>query len=189
MKTGIETLLLEVRSLILSARKVASRNINTIQVITNFRIGLLIVEHEQKGKERADYGKKVLSELSKRLTVEFGRGFSQSNLEYMRKFYLMYREEKNRISQTVFGKSLMKTESSVADQSKIQLSLPEMDNIFTLSWSHYLFLMNIKDTKERSAAKDGLFDTGAAKDIRTTFRMVLKSVASKNTVNLLSAML
>ncbi|MBU0599756.1 MAG: PDDEXK nuclease domain-containing protein [bacterium] len=150
MKTGIETLLLEVRSLILSARKVASRNINTIQVITNFRIGLLIVEHEQKGKERADYGKKVLSELSKRLTVEFGRGFSQSNLEYMRKFYLMYREEKNRISQTVFGKSLMKTESSVADQSKIQLSLPEMDNIFTLSWSHYLFLMNIKDTKERS---------------------------------------
>jgi len=149
MKIGIETLLIEVRSLILSARKSASRNINTIQVITNFRIGRLIVEHEQKGKKRAEYGGKVLSELSSRLTVEFGRGFSQSNLEYMRKFYLIYKEKNLRISQTVSGKSLMKAELPVANQSENQLSIPVMENIFTLSWSHYLFLLSIKDTKER----------------------------------------
>lgn len=150
MKTGIETLLKEVRSLILSARKSASRNINTIQTITNFRIGRLIVEHEQKGKKRAKYGGKVISELSKRLTIEFGHGFSQSNLEYMRKFYITYREEKLRISQTVFGKSLIKTESLTANKPENQLSMTAMENFFTLSWSHYLFLMNIKDMKERS---------------------------------------
>lgn len=82
-------LLERVRSLILSARRAAARNIDTIQVLTNFRVGQLIVEHEQKGKTRADYGKKILVRLSEHLTFEFGKGFSLSNLKLMRQFYLL----------------------------------------------------------------------------------------------------
>ncbi len=53
-------------------------------------IGRMIVEHEQQGKERAEYGKHVLKDLSKQLTADFGKGFSVQNLENMRKFYLLY---------------------------------------------------------------------------------------------------
>jgi hypothetical protein len=56
--------------------------------MTNFEIGRLIIEHEQKGRKRAEYGKQILQELSKELSSEFGRGFSKSNLEYMRRFFL-----------------------------------------------------------------------------------------------------
>ena len=62
--------------------------VDTFQVMTNFEIGRRIVEHEQKGAKRAAYGTELLKELSARLTEEFGRGFSRSNLEYMRKFFL-----------------------------------------------------------------------------------------------------
>lgn len=77
-----------VRNLIIAARKTAAQNINTLQVITNFEIGRIIVENEQSGKIKAEYGKKTLIELSKNLTEEFGREFSKSNLEYMRRFFI-----------------------------------------------------------------------------------------------------
>ena len=96
--TEFKNLLGQVRGLILSARSAASRSVDTIQVLTNFRIGLLIVEQEQKGKERAEYGKRVLENLSEHLTVEFGTGFSVTNLKLMRQFYFLKR---NRISQTL----------------------------------------------------------------------------------------
>jgi len=88
--SSAELLLLEIRQLILSARNLVSRNVNLLQVMTNFEIGRRIVEHEQQGQLRATYGKEVLKELSDRLSGEFGRGFSRSNLEYMRKFYILY---------------------------------------------------------------------------------------------------
>jgi len=133
----ISSLLGKVRSLVISARNAAARNINTIQVFANFGIGRLIVEYEQTGKKRAAYGQKVLDELSVRLTKEFGRGFSEDNLSNMRKFYMVYREQKQ-ISETVSRK----------------LAIPEdvqaIYSQFTLSWSHYVFLMNISNTDERS---------------------------------------
>lgn len=134
---GISSLLGKVRSLVISARNAAARNINTMQVLANFGIGRLIVEYEQTGKKRAAYGQKVLDELSVRLTKEFGRGFSEDNLSNMRKFYMVYREQKQ-ISETVSRK----------------LAIPEdvqaIYSQFTLSWSHYVFLMNISNTDERS---------------------------------------
>src|SRR3990167_1903114 len=115
---GISFLLGEVRSLVISARNAAARNINTIQVFANFGIGRLIVEYEQTGKKRAAYGQKVLDELSVRLTKEFGRGFSEDNLSNMRKFYMVYREQKQ-ISETVSGKLLLKVKrQTVSDQSQ-----------------------------------------------------------------------
>ncbi len=70
-----------------------------IQVHTCFEIGRRIVEHEQKGSARAQYGKQLLVDLSANLTAEFGRGFSRSNLEYMRKFYLLYQNRAEQIWQ------------------------------------------------------------------------------------------
>jgi hypothetical protein len=72
-----------IRTLILSARQTVARGVDLLQVHTNYEIGRRIVEQEQQGAERAQYGKEILRELAARLTVEFGKGFSRSNLEYM----------------------------------------------------------------------------------------------------------
>lgn len=80
------------RTLVQSACHAAAASVNALQVLTNFEIGRRIVEHEQKGAKRAAYGAEVLKELSARLAEEFGRGFSKANLEYMRRFFLAYRE-------------------------------------------------------------------------------------------------
>ena len=77
-------LLEQIRSLVQSARKTAATAINSVQVITSFEIGRMIIEHEQQGVQRAKYGQRVLKTLSDRLTAEFGRGFSRSNLQNMR---------------------------------------------------------------------------------------------------------
>jgi predicted nuclease of restriction endonuclease-like (RecB) superfamily len=87
---------------------------------TYFKIGKLIVEEEQKGKQRAVYGEKLITELSKELTQEYGKGFSTTNLKQMRTFYLTY--------------------------SKGQTLSDE----FKLSWSHYLMLMRIDNPAERN---------------------------------------
>ncbi len=79
-----------IRKIIENARGNIARVINTEMVIAYWQIGREIVEEEQKGKSRADYGKKLLENLAKRLTVEFGKGFDDSNLWHMRKFYQMY---------------------------------------------------------------------------------------------------
>lgn len=89
---GLAPLIAEVRNLIQSARRGVASVVDTFQVMTNFEIGRRIVEHEQKGKKRAAYGAELLKELSARLTEEFGRGFSKSNLAAMRSFYLLWAE-------------------------------------------------------------------------------------------------
>lgn len=80
----------EIRELLLNARKRAAVQVNTELLSTYWNVGRIIVEHEQGNKERADYGKQTLKQLSKGLTKEFGKGFSRSNLQNMRAFYLAY---------------------------------------------------------------------------------------------------
>ena len=101
------------------ARRGVVQTVNKTMVYTYFEIGKMIVEEEQNGEERARYGKQILKELSTRLKSEFGKGFSQRNLEQMRQFYLTY--------------------------SKTQTPSAE----FNLSWSHYLNLMRIDNVDER----------------------------------------
>ena len=124
----------EIRDLILSARKAVARNVNSVQVITNFEIGRRIVEHEQKGEIRAVYGAVLLKELSSRLGKEFGRGFSRANLQNIRNFYLLYRLPEK--CQMPSGK-LAKTRES------------RMPFKLSLSWSQYVFLTGIKDENAR----------------------------------------
>ena len=133
-------LIAEVRGLIQSARQTAATTVNTLQVLTNFEIGRCIVEHEQQGAARAEYGKKLLKELSARLMEEFGRGFSERNLEYMRKFFLIWRERLPEISQKASAKlALAEKSQTLSGKSP-----------FTLSWSHYVLLLTIKNPEERT---------------------------------------
>jgi predicted nuclease of restriction endonuclease-like (RecB) superfamily len=123
-----QALLNQIRSLIINARHIVGRSVDLIQVWTNFQIGRVIVENEQSGSARANYASRTLPLLSIKLTEEFGRGFAERNLEYMRKYYLLYR---TRISQSPIAK----------------LALA---NVFKLSWTQYLFLMSIDDPDKRS---------------------------------------
>jgi predicted nuclease of restriction endonuclease-like (RecB) superfamily len=86
----IEILHTEARYIIESGRKAAYHAVNTSMVKTYWEIGQLIVEEEQQGEERAKYGKFLIRELSKRLTLEFGKGYDERNLFYMKQFYITY---------------------------------------------------------------------------------------------------
>ena len=135
-----------IRSLILSARRSAARGVNLLQVYTNYEIGRRIVEQEQRGADRAEYGKQVLKELAERLSAEFGSGFSRSNLEYMRRFYLAYPNQHEQISQTSSGEfrvpfspfSISQTPSGISGGAGLERP-------FTLSWSHYVFLLGLEE--------------------------------------------
>jgi hypothetical protein len=153
----MKKLLGEIRELILSARKAVVHSVDLIQVVTNFEIGRRIIVHEQQGAERAEYGKALLKALAEQLTNEFGRGFSRSNLEYMRKFFLTYRERLPEKSQMASGKLPTRQKSQTAsdelpsaDKTQTlsgQLIMPVKSQTpsaqFTLSWSHYVFLISI----------------------------------------------
>ena len=76
----------KISELISNARASLVRNINYTMVYTYYEIGRMIVEGEQQGSERAEYGKSILKELSQKLSAEFGKGFSETNLEQMRMF-------------------------------------------------------------------------------------------------------
>ncbi len=88
--TANEHLFEQISQLIEQARQYVQRNINTIMVQTYWEIGRLIVENEQKGKSRAEYGKAQLQQLSEHLTKRFGKGFDITNLRNMRQFYEFY---------------------------------------------------------------------------------------------------
>ena len=110
----------EIKNLLTSARENIVSNVNSTMTKTYFLIGKRIVEEEQNGNERAEYGEELIKNLSLRLSKEFGKGFSKTNLKQMKSFYLAY------------GKG-----QTVSDQ-------------FKLSWSHYLILMRIENINERN---------------------------------------
>jgi predicted nuclease of restriction endonuclease-like (RecB) superfamily len=149
---GLTTLLTEVRQLIQSARRGVSTVVDTFQVMTNFEIGRRIVEHEQKGAKRAAYGSELLKELSARLTEEFGRAFSRSNLQAMRNFFLEWQHKVPSICQKPSGKSgtLQKGQSATDQFGISETASRKLGNPFTISWSHYVLLLTIKDPDERS---------------------------------------
>ena len=83
-------LLKNIKKIIEEAKHKISKDVNTTMVMAYMNIGKMIVEHEQKGNAKAEYGAATLKLLSKELTNLYGRGFSKSNLFSMRRFYLEY---------------------------------------------------------------------------------------------------
>lgn len=119
----------QIINLLHEARKTVVRDINSIMVTTYYQIGKMIVEKEQQGKKRADYGKELIKNLSIYLQKEFGSGYSERNLEQMRKFFLCYQ-----ISQTVSAKSKQGISQA---------------HSFKLSWSHYQILIRMEDRERK----------------------------------------
>ena len=110
----------EIKTILKNARQKAYTAVNSAMVEAYWEIGRRIVEEEQNGKERAEYGKEILQNLSKELTEEFGKGYSYRTLREIRQFYLMFSDfEKWR---TVSAK---------------------------LTWSHFQKVLRVSDEKAR----------------------------------------
>ena len=150
----------DLKSIVSTARNMSFRAANLMQVACNWLLGWRIVEQEQQGKARADYGKRIIEEASKVLTENFGNGFSETQLRNFRKFYQMFSflqiqqampaEFKNeilKIQQTLSAKSIQspKRQSDALIQQQVeQPLLPQ------LSWSHYECLMRVADLEART---------------------------------------
>ncbi|MCX6146020.1 MAG: PDDEXK nuclease domain-containing protein [Candidatus Kapabacteria bacterium] len=106
----------EIKQILAQARQKSFQAINTAMIDAYWKIGQKIVLEEQNGKERADYGKAIIKTISIELTAEFGKGFSQRNVNYFRKFYLSFPDIE--ILQTLSAK---------------------------LSWSHFQLIMNVSN--------------------------------------------
>lgn len=146
-------LIAEVRDLIHSARRGVASVVDTFQVWTNFQIGRRLFEHEQQGAKRAAYGAELLKALSVQLTAEFGRGFSVTNLKLMRLFFVSFAP---RIGQSLTDqfefevKRQSPTDLLALPKAVRQTPSAKFTNPFTLSWTHYVELLGIKDPAERS---------------------------------------
>ncbi len=141
--SGYETILSEVAGLLESARRASVRATNTIMTATYWEIGRRIVEFEQRGGARAEYGKELLSRLSADLTARFGKGFSVDNLETMRLFYRAYS-----------SLDIKDETSSLPPKSETvsrKFTAVDFTGRFPLPWSHYVLLVRRTKTPEGRA--------------------------------------
>ena len=130
-----------------AARQATARNVNALMTASYWEIGRRIVEAEQKGKRRAEYGEQLIERLSRDLTQQFGRGFSARNLDQMRQFYLTWA-----IPQTVSAElpnQLTTTMARKKQTASAVLGWTELANTFSLPWSAYVRLLSVKDTYAR----------------------------------------
>ena len=86
----LDVLFERVKSILSEARARAWKAVNSAMVVSYWEIGHIIIDEEQKGKSRAEYGKKIISGLAQRLSAEFGKGFDERNLWFIRSFYVAY---------------------------------------------------------------------------------------------------
>ena len=137
-----------VAQIIEQARRFVGRTADLTMCVTYFEIGRMIVEEEQRGNVRAEYGSGLMRELSGFLTEKFGKGFSLSTLKNAKQFYNVYvpligQKQLSEKSQTLLGFFENKN-LTAKSQELISRLYP-----FNLSWSHYLILMRIKNNDER----------------------------------------
>ena len=90
MSRALSGVINEIKEVLVSARTNVARQVNSELLTAYWNIGRIICEYEQSDPERADYGKRTIKELSRTLTQEFGKGFSVSNIQFMRRFYQAY---------------------------------------------------------------------------------------------------
>ncbi|MBI3273305.1 MAG: DUF1016 domain-containing protein [Planctomycetes bacterium] len=137
---GYTPFLAELAALFEAARRQAARSVNAILTATYWEVGRRIVEYEQAGESRAEYGAALLARLSIDLTRRFGRGFSADNLELMRLLYQAYPSEQ--ISETVSRKSGGAfARAGKSETRSRKLTLVEVAAALPLSWSHYVVLL------------------------------------------------
>ena len=141
----------DLRSIVSKARSKAFAAVNYSLVERNWRIGKRIVEQEQNGASRAEYGKHVIEIASAALTEEFGKGFSYTNIANYKRFYLTFNNLQ--ILQTVSEEFKKQKHQTLSDESSL---LPQKDQtqsiqseLRLLPWSHYERLIRVEDKKAR----------------------------------------
>lgn len=139
----------KIEILVTEARKKVASVANTAQVYTYYEIGRYIIEDEQGGKLRAEYGKGVLKRVSERLTERLGKGWSVDTLENARNFYNIYAKSEPvvRKSDAPIGKSEPVARILEITENR---NLWSLNHRFTLPWSHYQILTHVKDSDARS---------------------------------------
>ena len=152
----------DLRSIVSKARSKAFAAVNYSLVERNWRIGQRIVEQEQNGASRAEYGKHVIEVASAALTEEFGKGFSYTNIANYKRFYLTFNnlqilqtvseEFNNPIQQTLPAKSSAPHKEDKAESTQSELRL--------LPWSHYERLIRVEDKKAREWYAKEAFNEG-----------------------------
>ncbi len=137
MKVAADTLYTDIKHILQQARGNAVRAVNFAMVVAYWEIGKRIVEEEQQGEDRARYGETILKELSKRLTIDFGKGFSIANLDNFRKFYLVF-------STKPISDAVRRKLENGNSASPILYALRR-----ELSWTHYRLLMRVENEEAR----------------------------------------
>ena len=149
---AVESIYIRIREILDTARSSAYRAVNFAMVQAYWNIGMVIVEDEQMGRKKAEYGEFLLKELSVRLTREFGKGFDPSNLRYMRLFYLSF-EIMNSVR-------LQSSSREICDAVR-HISLPTLKGHAPLrdelpvvqeaiSWTHYRLLLKVERPEVRN---------------------------------------
>ena len=144
----------DVSKIIDAARESAARSVNAAMTAAYWLIGHRIVEFEQSGEERAEYGAALIEGLAEDLTGRFGRGFSRQNVQNMRLFYLSYPPD--RIRQTLSGKlappprrQILQTASGEFDSPSVEVGFDDLLTAFRLPWSAYVRLLSVGNESAR----------------------------------------
>ena len=141
----------DLKTIVSKARSKAFATVNYSLVERNWRIGKRIVEEEQNGEARAEYGKHIIEVASAALTEEFGKGFSETNIRTFRKFFLIFRNLE--IQQTVSAESNLPKQQTLSDNLSSHFQKgqtpPAQFKLRLLPWSHYERLIRIEDKRAR----------------------------------------
>ena len=152
----------DLRSIVSKARSKAFAAVNYSLVERNWRIGQRIVEEEQNGASRAEYGKHVIEVASAALTKEFGKGFSETNIMNFKKFYLKFKELT--IPQTLSEEFKKQKHQTLSDESSLLpqkgQTPPAQFELRLLPWSHYERLIRVEDKKAREWYAKEAFEQG-----------------------------
>ena len=152
----------DLRSIVSKARSKAFAAVNYSLVERNWRIGQRIVEEEQNGASRAEYGKHVIEVASAALTEEFGKGFSETNIMNFKKFYLKFKELT--IPQTVSEEFKKQKQQTLSDELSLHFQKgqtpPAQFELRLLPWSHYERLIRVEDKKAREWYAKEAFEQG-----------------------------
>lgn len=152
----------DLRSIVSKVRSKAFAAVNYSLVERNWRIGQRIVEQEQNGASRAEYGKHVIEVASAALTEEFGKGFSETNIMNFKKFYLKFKELT--IPQTLSEEFKKQKQQTLSDESSLlppkgQTPSAQFE-LHLLPWSHYERLIRVEDKKAREWYTKEAFEQG-----------------------------
>lgn len=137
-------------SILEEARSNVVRSVNSNMVVAYWLIGREIVQELQGGEERAEYGKRVLEDMSERLTKRYGSGYSLTNLKYFRTFYQVYQDRFPEIGRPSGDQSGLITKGHPSGGELVPVDIkPTTSFSSQLSWSHYRALMRVADEKAR----------------------------------------